>query len=62
VWLANLTGQNQTVGLAGHQAASTTLVLDEDNFAQPRAASVENVSSIPLRPYAVACLKLRSGS
>jgi hypothetical protein len=61
-WIANLTGQNQTVVLAGHQAASMKLVLDEDNFAQPRAASVENVSSIPLRPYAVACLKLRSGS
>jgi hypothetical protein len=61
-WIANLTGQNQTVVLAGHQAASMKLVLDEDNFAQPRAASAENVSTIPLRPYAVACLKLRSGS
>ena len=59
-WLANLTGQNQTVVLAGHQATSTTLVLDEDHFAQPRAASSEKVSSIELRPYAVACLRLGS--
>jgi D-apionolactonase len=61
-WLANLTGQNQTVVLAGDTATSTTDMLDEDNFVQPRAASAQTVSSIELRPYAVACLRFRSGS
>jgi D-apionolactonase len=59
-WIANLTGQNQTVALADDIATSTTHVLDEENFDQPRAVSAEDVSSIELRPYAVACLRLRS--
>jgi D-apionolactonase len=59
-WIANLTGQNQTVALADDIATSTTHVLDEENFDQPRAVLAEDVSSIELRPYAVACLRLRS--
>lgn len=62
VWLANLTGQNQTIILAGEMAISRTVVLDEESFAQPRVVSSEIASSIDLRPYAVAGLRLRSGS
>jgi D-apionolactonase len=55
-WVANLTGQNQAVILAGDMAVTEALVLDEENFVQPRA--VAGSTSIELRPYAVACLTL----
>jgi hypothetical protein len=58
VSIANLTGQNQVVVLAGEVVLSRIDVLDEENFAQPRAVAT-NDSSIELRPYAVACLWLR---
>jgi hypothetical protein len=58
VWIANLTGQNQVVMLAGEMVLSRIDMLDEENFAQPRAVAT-NDSSIELRPYAVACLWLR---
>jgi D-apionolactonase len=60
-WIANLTGQNQVVMLAGGMVLSRIDVLDEENFAQPRGVSADAVASIELRPYAVACLWLRSG-
>ena len=53
-WLANLTGQNQAVSLAGDLTVSQTLVLDEESFAQPRV--VAGSKEIELRPYAVACV------
>ena len=56
-WIANLTGQNQVIVLGGEMGLSRIDVLDEENFAQPRAVSAD-VSSIELRPYAVACLML----
>ena len=52
-WIANLTGQNQVVMLAGEMVLSRIHVLDEENFDGPRAVSA-NDSSIELRPYAVA--------
>jgi hypothetical protein len=55
-WVANLTGQNQAVILAGDMAVTEALVLDEENFSQPRAIS--GSTSIELRPYAIACLTL----
>jgi hypothetical protein len=55
-WVANLTGQNQAIILAGDRAVSQMLVLDEENFYQPRAVS--GSSSIELRPYAVACFTI----
>ena len=55
-WIANLTGQNQVIML-GEMVLSRIHVLDEESFAQPRAVSAD-VSSIELRPYAVACLML----
>ena len=55
-WLANLTGQNQAVILVGDKTVSQTVVLDEENFTQPRV--VEWSREIELRPYAVACLTL----
>jgi len=51
-WIANLTGQNQVVMLAGDMVISRIDVLDEENFDGPRGVSAE-VSSIELRPYAV---------
>jgi hypothetical protein len=59
VWISNLTGRNQVISLAG--GISQIHVLDEESFAQARAVSAE-VSSIELRPYAVACLWLRIGN
>ncbi len=38
-WLANLTGLNQAVSLAGDKTVSQTLVLDEESFAQPRVVA-----------------------
>jgi D-apionolactonase len=58
-WLANLTGQNQAINLAGGRVISQIDVLDEKSFAEPCTVSTENVSSIHLRPYAVACLRLQ---
>jgi D-apionolactonase len=52
-WIANLTGRNQVIKLAGDMVISQLHVLDEESFAQPRAVSAD-VSSIELRPYAVA--------
>jgi D-apionolactonase len=57
-WIANLTGRNQVVSLAGEMVISQIYVLDEESFGQARAVSAD-VSSIELRPYAVACLWLR---
>jgi D-apionolactonase len=59
-WIANLTGRNQVVSLAGDMVISQIHLLDEESFGQARAVSAD-VSSIELRPYAVACLWLRSG-
>jgi hypothetical protein len=61
VWLANLTGREQAILLAGDPKIASAQVLDEDNFFEPRATagSGENRSSVDLRPYAVACLTLR---
>jgi hypothetical protein len=56
-WIANLTGQNQVIMLAGKMPISTIHLLDEENFDGPRGVSA-NGSSIELRPYAVACLML----
>jgi D-apionolactonase len=58
-WIANLTGRNQVVKLAG--VISQIHVLDEESFDHPRAV-LADISSIELRPYAVACLWLRSGN
>jgi hypothetical protein len=55
-WVANLTGQNQTMILAGDMTVSQIQVLDEENFYQPRAIS--GSTSIELQPYAIACLTL----
>jgi hypothetical protein len=55
-WIANLTGQNQTVSLAGDVTVSQTLVLDEESFAKPSV--VAGSRDIELRPYAVACMTL----
>jgi hypothetical protein len=57
-WIANLTGRNQVVSPAGEMVISQIYVLDEESFGQARAVSAD-VSSIELRPYAVACLWLR---
>jgi D-apionolactonase len=51
-WIANLTGQNQAVILAGDRAVSRIQVLDEENFSQPGDVAVS--ASLELRPYAVA--------
>jgi hypothetical protein len=59
-WIANLTGRNQVVNFAGDMVMSQIHVLDEESFGPARGVSAE-VSSIELRPYAVACLWLRSG-
>ncbi len=55
-WLANLTGQNQSVSLVGDKTVSQTLMLDEESFAEPRV--VAGSTELELRPYAVACLTL----
>jgi hypothetical protein len=55
-WLANLTGQSQTVSLVGDVTVSQTLVFDEENFAQP--CVVAGSKQIELRPYAVACVTI----
>jgi hypothetical protein len=54
-WIANLTGRNQVISLAGDMVISQIHVLDEESFAKARAVPAE-VSSIELRPYALACL------
>ncbi len=58
-WIANLTGRDQVIRLDGGLVISQIHVLDEESFDQPRAVS-SNVSSIELRPYAVACLWLQN--
>jgi D-apionolactonase len=58
-WIANLTGRNQVISLSGDMVTSQIRVLDEESFAQPRGVSGD-VSSIELRPYAVACLWLQT--
>jgi D-apionolactonase len=55
-WVANLTGRNQVMILAGDMRVSGIQVLDEENFAEPRA--VAGNKSIELRPYGAACLTL----
>ncbi len=50
-WIANLTGRNQVVNFPG--VILQIHVLDEESFAQPRGFSGD-VSSIELRPYAIA--------
>jgi D-apionolactonase len=61
-WLANLTDRAQVVMLSGAAEIATTEVWDEENFAEPlvislQATPTKNVSSVELRPYAVACLR-----
>jgi D-apionolactonase len=60
-WIANLTGQNQVINFAGDMVISQIHLLDEESFGRARAVSAD-VSSIELRPYAVACLWLRIGN
>jgi hypothetical protein len=55
VWIANLTGENQTAVVDG-DATSAALALDEESFPQPRVISGSR--EMKLRPYAVACLTL----
>jgi hypothetical protein len=62
-WLANLTDRAQVVMLSGAAEIATMEVWDEENFAEPlvislQATPAKNVSSVELRPYAVACLSL----
>jgi hypothetical protein len=56
-WIANLTGRNQVVNFAGDMVISQIHVLDEESFGPARAVS-SDVSSIELRPYAVASANL----
>jgi D-apionolactonase len=60
VWLANLTGRDQAVLLPRDMEVARTQVLDEETFPElrPPSGNKQNVSSIELRPYAVAGLTL----
>ncbi|MBX6322235.1 MAG: hypothetical protein IRY94_10435 [Rhodospirillaceae bacterium] len=66
LWLANLTGTDQTVELTGLSGPVVLRLLDQDSFvpatSKPQrfadsAHQVPDVSSLTLKPYAVACIE-----